>query len=63
MEKSKDIRDCEEYNDPKYFDSPEKVAEWMRKADYAFDFRGSGHWSLGGGMKVMSGCPISIERD
>lgn len=63
MEKSKDIRDCKEYNDPKSFDSPEKVAKWMREADYAFDFRGCTHWSISGGMRVVSDGVISTERD
>lgn len=63
MEKSKDIRDCKEYNDPKSFDSPEKVAKWMREADYAFDFRGLNQWRLSGGMKVVNGCAIIKERD
>lgn len=51
MEKSKDIRDCEEYNDPKYFDSPGKVAEWIRDKDFAFDFRND-KWSRNGGIDV-----------
>lgn len=40
-----------EINDPNPFDSPEKVAEWMRKKDYAFDFRNS-NWSITGGLEV-----------
>lgn len=63
MEKSKDIRDCKEYNDPKSFDSPEKVAKWMREADYAFDFSGSSHWSLSGGMRVVSGSFPMLDKD
>lgn len=54
MEKSKDIRDCKEYNDPKSFDSPEKVAKWMREADYAFDFRGASQWERSGGITVTT---------
>lgn len=57
------MRENKEYSDPKSFDSPEKVAKWMREADYAFDFRGSTHWSISGGMKVVSDSVISTERD
>ena len=63
MEKSKDMRENKEYSDPKSFDSPEKVAKWMREADYAFDFRGLNQWRLSGGMKVVNGDAIVIERD
>lgn len=41
-----------EKNNESQFDSPEKVAQWMREADYAFDFRGSDLWSLKGGISI-----------
>lgn len=63
MGTSKDIRENKEYSDPKSFDSPEKVAKWMREADYAFDFRGSSHWSLSGGMRVVSGSVTMLDKD
>ena len=56
-------KNCNENNDPNPFDSPEKVAEWMREADYAFDFRGSRHWSLSGGMRVVSGSVPMLDKD
>lgn len=61
MEKSKDIRDCGEYNDPKYFDSPEKVADWMREKDFAFDFRNN-HWSKTGGLEVDRSGGYSLTK-
>lgn len=51
MEKSKDMRENKEYSDPKSFDSPEKVAKWMRDKDFAFDFRND-KWSRAGGIEV-----------
>lgn len=51
MEKSNNIQDCMEYDNPKSFDSPEKVADWMREKDFAFDFRNN-HWSKTGGLEV-----------
>lgn len=51
MEKSKDIKYCKEYNDPKSFDSPGKVAEWMRDKDFAFDFRND-KWTRTGGIEI-----------
>lgn len=51
MEKSKDILDCKEHNGPKSFDSPEKIAKWMRDKDFAFDFR-TDKWSRTGGIEV-----------
>lgn len=54
MGTSKDIRENKEYSDLKSFDIPEKVAKWMREADYAFDFRGTSQWERSGGITVTT---------
>lgn len=54
MEKTNDANVTQPLNSPKKLDSPEKIAQWMRDADYAFDFRGANHWSLTGGLRTMS---------
>lgn len=51
MEKNKDIKCYKDYDDPKSFDSPEKVAKWMRDKDFAFDFR-SDKWTRKGGIEI-----------
>ena len=44
----------EEEQEGVMLDTPSKIAEWMRNADYAFDFRGASQWERSGGITVTT---------
>lgn len=51
-----------EKNNESQFDSPEKVAQWMREADFAFDFRGCDLWTRDGGISKMNYNTTSLNK-